>query len=720
MLVCALGTLATSSGSSQPSAALAALLLSLIPAALWQLFSLALGRVLRPRLAALAERLSLGRFVSRDRAAPREPVIALHAALLALVAWIALFAVGAQLLLARLRAIESTRLRELLSVTGLTGIAVLMLGLAALAFIGLRTALRRIDQRAPLPLPPSPGLRRLIWLGLPSFLGALAALLVLEPRLGPLGAPLWLLLVIGVQCALHASLSLLPFRARAGGRTRRVLALVAVAVLLVGIGTWGAERMLAGSNKTSVALEQARPTGLLLSVARDLTDFDRDGASAWFGEHDCAGFSAARGPLAREVPDNGVDENCDGVDDKPGAVPKAPVFYGELSEEHVADYDIVWFVIDAVRADHTSLLGYNRPTTPNIDELAKESLVFSRAYSQSSATMLSIPSMLTGIDPGHLEWVEESHRLQVSSAQRRYVSDMVEAHGYKTGIIAVTYFKNRLPGLLSGFDSVEFGATQKENSRTTAVLASRFIIEARRKPKPFMLLTYMAAPHAPYVRHGPGYPKFGKGELADYDTEISNADRHLGFILDVLRADPKRWKKTIVIVSSDHGEEFGEHGQHFHARTCHVESLHVPLVVRIPGQKPARIDRPVGLVDITPTLLELIGATDQAPATLDGSSLLHHTHAPERLAEDRPLFCTVVSQTRGLGDFARRSVQSGPWKLMTELRGSKPPQLYDVTTDPKEENPLELTGERRQVAKKLGVWLKSQLTGNVHLIDMTD
>ncbi|NUO50533.1 MAG: sulfatase, partial [Polyangiaceae bacterium] len=435
---------------------------------------------------------------------------------------------------------------------------------------------------------------------------------------------------------------------------------------------------------------------------------------------DCAPFSRSRGPHAHDEPGNGIDEDCDGADTPEGAaLPSAPTFWGELPADRVRRYDVVWFVIDALRADHTGAGGYSKPTTPYLDDLAKESWFFTHALSQSSATMLSFPSMLTGVDPGKLEWRLDRGRLQLAPGQP-FLSERFGSLGYTTGFVAAEYFEKRLPGLLEGWSEVAIqDRNQRKSSSSSAAHAASFISRARTTDAPFFLMVYLPAPHAPYVDHPQGYPKFGNTPAGKYDAEIANADRYLGFVLDVLRSDPARYKRTIIIATGDHGEEFGEHGGSEHANTCHHESVHVPLVVRIPDEEPQRIDVPVGLIDVTPALLELVGAPAAPGQRLDGNSLLLAKHAPDRLSADRPFFCSVVSQKAAQGDFFRRAVRSGKWALFKEMRGSQAVTLYDVEKDPAEQAPVSEGGDADAARTRLDTWLSIQLTGNVGSAPLT-
>jgi len=184
-------------------------------------------------------------------------------------------------------------------------------------------------------------------------------------------------------------------------------------VAIVAVGLTLADRVLHAWAGAAIAADSSPLGQGLLRASRAATDFDRDGQSSLFGGRDCAPLDRTRLPGAIDVPGNGVDEDCSGADaDASVAMPTGARFSG-LPRRPGRRPDIVWFVVDAVRQDHVGFLGYQRETTPNLDQLAKESVVFSRAVSQSSATGLSFPSFLTGIDPGRLTWRLQRERLQL-------------------------------------------------------------------------------------------------------------------------------------------------------------------------------------------------------------------------------------------------------------------------------------------------------------------
>ena len=162
--------------------------------------------------------------------------------------------------------------------------------------------------------------------------------------------------------------------------------------------------------------------------------------------------------------------------------------------------------------------------------------------------------------------------------------------------------------------------------------------------KPFALVVYMHNPHAPYDSRPEYGADFGDKPRQRYEAEIAFADRATGFLVDYLRYR-EVWKNTVFVYNSDHGEEFGEHDGKNHARTCHAESTHVPLLVKIPRVKGARVKDRVALVDVLPTLLDTLGEDDRAD--LDGQSLLVPAFEPSAVPEDRPVFCSVLDFSDG-------------------------------------------------------------------------
>ncbi|MCA9661398.1 MAG: sulfatase, partial [Myxococcales bacterium] len=424
-------------------------------------------------------------------------------------------------------------------------------------------------------------------------------------------------------------------------------------------------------------------------------------------------------------PGNGVDEDCDGADaavDDGADDLLADRYFGVDMRDRIRRYDVVWIVVDALRADHVGVYGYAQPTTPYLDQFADEALVFTDAYSQSSATMLSIPSMLSGRDPTAATWEYRDDKLALSPIHPS-LAETLGALGYRTSMIVTSYIYVRLTGILRGYQEVVDAAERLPKTRggrrasaSTADHALDFLHrhfadagESGVEPPPYLLTVYFEDPHMPYSERAPGYPAF-TGPLAAYDSEIAATDRHIGQILDGLRLSP-RWDRTIVVVTADHGEEFKEHGGRAHSRTCYVESVRVPLFVRIPGVPGRRVERTVGLVDVVPTILEFIGAEEGVE--VDGQSLLIPAFAPQRAPAERPVYCAVLSQKPSQGHFLRYAIRTREHLLVEEAIEGRF-ELYDRREDPEELRPVALDGADAKVTfERLWSRLKAAQSGNL-------
>ncbi len=379
--------------------------------------------------------------------------------------------------------------------------------------------------------------------------------------------------------------------------------------------------------------------------------------------------------------------------------------------------------MDALRADHVSALGYRHKTTPQLTRLAAESLVFTHAYSQSSATMFSIPSMLAGLNPENMRWWERKNHPQVHNEHELFPERLV-ALGYRRGVILTSYLIGQYPGLQQGFADVYNiyldGHPNPWAKRASPISLSKSIDFLHGDPKfetdsakPFFLLSYFDDPHSPYEKHAEdGISGMGKGKRGAYNQEILLADRNLGSLLDHLRYKPHVWDNTIVIVTADHGEEFRERGHTLHSRTCYVESTHVPLFVRIPGIARQRIHTSVALADLLPTLVELLDLKLKPGEVLDGKSLLIPALAPGRVDPARPIFCSILPQLRYMGNFSRRSVRSGKWALMKDdIAGTV--ELYDTFLDPAEKKSLATNHAFDDVVARLTRFLTTNERGNM-------
>jgi arylsulfatase A-like enzyme len=469
------------------------------------------------------------------------------------------------------------------------------------------------------------------------------------------------------------------------------------------------------------ALERAFIVQGGATLERRASDIDRDGFSSLLGGGDCAAFDGERNPAAVDIPGNGLDEDCDGADDEPadddGRVRR--VAYGRLEARQVRRYNVVWIIVDAMRADHTGMLGYKRPTTPYIDALAKESLLFANARSQSSGTDMSIPSMLAGQDPGVMDWDTRRPFYGLGKGVLP-LAERLSEHGWHSGIFVNAWINKNVGDYGRGYDVAQSLYPLKEwktwSKRSSPLVTTRaiefvegWIGRGARGKEPFFLTLYYEDPHHTYERHtDKGHAQFGNRDVDRFDGEIAFADRYVGMLLEYLRHKPDVWKNTIVVVTADHGEEFKEHGGRFHNRTCYEESIRVPLVVRVPGLAPRRIATPVALLDVVPAVLELVGLPVEGDPRLSGQSVLVPALAPDDVDPERPITCSVHSKSKGDNAFKVRAVVSGDWKLVHNLKENSH-ELYNLAKDPKEKKNLIWDEEHGGQLARLERLLKSTL-----------
>jgi arylsulfatase A-like enzyme len=274
--------------------------------------------------------------------------------------------------------------------------------------------------------------------------------------------------------------------------------------------------------------------------------------------------------------------------------------------------DLVLITIDALRADHVGAYGYGRPTTPYIDKLAESGVVFDAAYTTTPHTSYALTSLMTGKYMRPLV-------LQGLGADSETWATHLRRYGYRTAAFyppavffidteRFTAFRER--GLDFEYRRVEF-ATADDRAREVETYLGSVTEEQR-----LFLWVHLFEPHEPYESHD-GEPSFGERDLDRYDAEVRAADRGIGKIVELVRA--KR-PGAVVMVTADHGEEFGEHGGRYHGTTVFEEQVRVPLIVSAPERLgPRRVKAPVQLVDLLPTVLSALAIPK--PARVRGADL---------------------------------------------------------------------------------------------------
>ncbi len=351
--------------------------------------------------------------------------------------------------------------------------------------------------------------------------------------------------------------------------------------------------------------------------------------------------------------------------------------------------NVVWIVVDTLRADHLGTYGYERKTSPAIDALARRGAVFESAVAHAPWTKPSVATMLTGLEPrdhGITDWdVPIDPSLDT-------VQGAFHAAGYAThAVVSHHAFDPRFNNFHVGFDTFDVsalaGATSPHEIASSEVVSSAAVGAIRDLPEPFFLFLHYFDPHEFYLRHDE-FP-FGDNAMDRYDAEIAYTDLAIGQIIasvDSLGLSGR----TYIVLTADHGEEFGDHGGRVHTLTLYQEALAVPWIVAGPGIAPDRVAATVGLVHQGPTILNLAGVP--APIAMRGRPV------PRVNGRFVPFPEPVFSETRRYVD--RRSVVDGRYKLIVD-RGNGETLLFDLREDPKEKTNLasNLPEETRRLSR---------------------
>jgi arylsulfatase A-like enzyme len=383
---------------------------------------------------------------------------------------------------------------------------------------------------------------------------------------------------------------------------------------------------------------------------------------------------------------------------------------------------IVVFLTDTLRADRLSTYGFGKATSPALDALARESLVFEDAWAQSSWTRPTVASLFTGLHPATHGAVGFERPL----AQRfTTLAEALEQAGYRTGAIVSNHVVHNRFGFAQGFDAWNDGEA-KLYGLPAADVVHRGLRFVDSTPGPFFLYLHTMEPHAVYEPSAEAFrlfaapgeerrpsrpilmrPKIGAGAARFLDTlyqgEVWDNDRAFGALVEGLR-QRGRLDTSLLLFTADHGEEFLDHGDKGHGHSLYRELIRVPLVVRLPGgaRGGTRESFPVAQVDVMPTLLGLVGV--EAPPRSEGRDL-----SGSWLGKGRPRGPAVLVAETRFGKSEKQSLRVGDLKLILNQdprrygEGGGPTELYDVARDPGEKDNL---AEREPIA---AAWLERRL-----------
>ncbi|HVH42949.1 MAG TPA: sulfatase [Labilithrix sp.] len=357
-----------------------------------------------------------------------------------------------------------------------------------------------------------------------------------------------------------------------------------------------------------------------------------------------------------------------------------------------ADYNVLVLSIDSLRAD-MPWNGYARPIAPRLTELEKRSISYTHAYAISSYTSMSLGGFLGGKLPSEMK--RSGFFFGKYAPENVLFPEVLQAAGVRTiAAHAHGYFKDA--GFEQGFDKYEIVPNIVFKNETDPnvtspqheALAEKLLGDPELDSKRFFAWFHFLDPHDMYVAHDKdGIPPYGPKLRDKYDAEVTFTDRYIGKLLDFVES--RAWgKRTVVIVTADHGEAFGEHDQFAHGFELWEHLVRVPMFFVIPGLNPKRIDVARSTIDLAPTILELLGvsATTAAGAgtlDLEGKSLV-----PELSGKVPPAERDVVLDLPMTSDNdKRRAIVHGASKIVAYGK-SESLRLYDLAADPEEKHPI--------------------------------
>jgi arylsulfatase A-like enzyme/Flp pilus assembly protein TadD len=375
--------------------------------------------------------------------------------------------------------------------------------------------------------------------------------------------------------------------------------------------------------------------------------------------------------------------------------------------------NIILITLDTTRADRMGFLGSKRGLTPNLDAMAKQGIAFSRAYAHVPITTASHTTILTGTYPQFNRVNDFGIPL---SPRLPYLPDLLHAQGYHTGAFVGSLILDPLDGTAPGFDrgfevyDAGFHLRRhgmdryKSVERRAGDVVDHALAWLSQLPNgPFFLWVHLYDAHDPYDPPPPFKARFAS---QPYDGEIAYADSAVGKVLDEIRKHGL-YDETLIAVMADHGESLGAHGENTHGIFLYDETLHVPLLFKLPASHAAgkRVDARVRLVDVAPTILQEAGLP--VPKEMQGESLsammtmkpAAGPHGAAAVEEERPAYAETDYPHRAFGWSSLRALRSGKYLYVRAPER----ELYNQTIDP--DGVHNLAGDAKAVADTIAAQL---------------
>jgi arylsulfatase A-like enzyme/Flp pilus assembly protein TadD len=343
----------------------------------------------------------------------------------------------------------------------------------------------------------------------------------------------------------------------------------------------------------------------------------------------------------------------------------------QIPRGSAAGSNVLLITIDTLRADRVGAYGNRSGLTPTLDRLADSGIRFESAYTPVPMTLPAHASLLTGLEP-FVHGIRNNTASRLGEAPT--LATMLKSAGYRTGAFVGALVLNAGFGLDRDFDVYDDRFVGRESAAEAERPAERVIRPAVEwilgGGRPWFAWIHLYDPHAPY--QAPSEYRVGR---TPYDAEVAYTDAMIGRGLDELRA-ARQLDRTIVVAVADHGEALGEHGEASHGLFAYESTLRVPMIVTAPGVRGRPVREPVAVVDLVPTVLDLLGAP--IPSGLDGRSLLGAGDRGTR--EPRALYLEALDANLTRGWAPLTGVILDGWKFI-EL---PIPELYDLEHDPGE------------------------------------
>jgi tetratricopeptide (TPR) repeat protein len=342
---------------------------------------------------------------------------------------------------------------------------------------------------------------------------------------------------------------------------------------------------------------------------------------------------------------------------------------------------VILISIDTLRADHLPMFGYGKVETPALSALRKDSILYTNAVSHVPLTLPSHTTVMTGLLPP--QSMVRDNTGYVLPADRATLAGELKKHGYATGAAVSSVVLIKATGISRGFDlydddieakgpGLSIGMIQRSGFDSERIL-EQWIGGVEKRP--FFAFLHLYEPHTPYE---PPEPFKSRYPARPYDGEIATADAIVGKFVGALKRSGI-YDRALLLLMSDHGEGLGDHGEEEHGVLLYRETLHVPLMVKLPESRRAgeTVDRAVGLVDVFPTIMEALGYP--RPNALAGRSLL------EAGSDTRDIYSETLFPRYHYGWSDLAALTRSRWEY---IRGGNDEELYDYSSDPREETNL--------------------------------